>query len=83
MNDPILIDLVGTDTAQIPDTISNNIVLTTSDRQKNDQIEKFISKHKNKKMLIFTETKREAQNFGSKRYAKFAVLTGDVSQSQR
>ena len=27
MSDPILIDLVGTDSAQIPDTISNNIVL--------------------------------------------------------
>jgi len=34
-------------------------------------------------MLIFTETKREASSFGNKSYAKFAVLTGDVSQSQR
>lgn len=34
-------------------------------------------------MLIFTETKREASSFGNRKYAKFAVLTGDVSQSQR
>ena len=83
MKNPVLIDLVGTDTTQIPDTISNNIVMTTSPTQKNDQIAKFIAKYPKKKMLIFTETKREAQSFGQKRFAKFAVLSGDVAQSSR
>ena len=60
MRSPVLIDLVGTDTNQIPETISNNVVLVSSTSQKNDQIAKFIAKYPNKKMLIFTETKREA-----------------------
>ena len=36
MKNPLLIDLVGTDTNQIPDTISNNIVITSDTAQKND-----------------------------------------------
>ena len=36
MRNPILIDLVGTNTNQIPDTISNNVVLVSNTSQKND-----------------------------------------------
>ncbi len=60
MRDPLLIDLVGTDTNQIPDTLTNNIVLVSGTAQKNDQIARFIATHPKKKMLIFpTCQKRE------------------------
>ena len=36
MNNPLLIDLVGTNTNQIPDTISNNVVLVSDNNQKNN-----------------------------------------------
>jgi superfamily II DNA/RNA helicase len=83
MKDPLLIDLVGTDTNQIPDRIKNIAVLCNSDAQKHDVIRDFITKNRDKKMLIFTDTKAEAAQFEMKTYAKFMPLHGDLSQSQR
>jgi superfamily II DNA/RNA helicase len=83
MASPLLIDLVGTETGQIPDTISNNIVLITSPSQKNDQIARFVDKYSEKKIIIFTETKREAEKLGKNYVKKAAVLNGDVEQFER
>jgi len=83
MAQPLLLDLVGTETGQIPDTISNNIVMITSPSQKNDQIARFVDKYPEKKIIIFTETKREAEKLGKNYVKKAAVLNGDVEQYER
>ena len=83
MKDPLLIDLVGTDTNQIPDTITNAVVLVSDINQKNSQLANFIANHRDKKMLIFTETKKEARDFENKKFGNFIALHGDLSQSAR
>ena len=79
MESPLLIDLVGTDTNQIPDTIQNNIVLVSDNNQKDNQLAKFISNNRDKKIMIFTETKKEAREFEYKKYCHFIPLHGDLS----
>lgn len=83
MKDPLLIDLVGTDTNQIPDRIKNIAVLCNSDSQKHEVIRDFVMKNRGQKMLIFTDTKMEAQQFESKTYARFMPLHGDMNQNSR
>ena len=61
LKNPLLIDLVGTDTTQIPDRIKNICVLCNSDSQKHSMLRDYILKNKDKKMMIFTETKDEAK----------------------
>lgn len=46
-------------------------------------IESFVKKNRDKKLLIFAETKRECKLFDNKNYAKFAPLNGDLNQNQR
>ncbi len=60
MKNPLLIDLVGTDTNQIPDRIKNICVLSNSIQQKHEVIRDFVTKNRDKKILIFTDTKAEA-----------------------
>jgi superfamily II DNA/RNA helicase len=43
----------------------------------------YIIKNKNKKMMIFTETKDEAKQFSSQSYADFTPLHGDLEQRSR
>lgn len=65
LTNPLLIDLVGTDSTQIPDRIKNICVLCNSDSQKHSMLRDYIIKNKDKKMMIFTETKDEAKQFQS------------------
>lgn len=48
-----------------------------------NSIKNFIGSNKDKKILIFTETKKEANDFGEFKFAKFMPIHGDMSQSQR
>jgi|LauGreDrversion4_2_1035121.scaffolds.fasta_scaffold273306_3 superfamily II DNA/RNA helicase len=61
LKEPILIDLVGTDTTQIPSRINNICVLCNSDSQKHTMLKDFVLKNQDKKIMIFTETKDEAK----------------------
>lgn len=61
LKNPILIDLVGLDTTQIPKQIKNVCLLCNSDSQKKLVLKDFIMKNRDKKILIFTETKDEAK----------------------
>jgi superfamily II DNA/RNA helicase len=63
LKNPLLIDLVGTDSTQIPDRIKNICVLCNSDSQKHAMLRDYILKNRDKKMMIFTETKDEAKQF--------------------
>ncbi len=83
MKNPLLIDLVGTDTNQIPDRIKNICVLSNSIQQKHVVIRDFVTKNRDKKILIFTDTKAEAQSFEQKTYARFLPIHGDLTQIQR
>ena len=45
MKDPLMIDLVGEDTTQMPDTISNEIVLCQNRKAKLQNIRKFVNRN--------------------------------------
>lgn len=66
MRSPIMLDLVGKDAEQMPDTISNEIVLCREASKKNELIQQFITRNRGLKTLIFAETKAEV-----KRYERF------------
>jgi len=79
LRDPILIDLVGQDTSQIPTTIDNKLVLCESQTHKKKMMKEYILKNRDKKMIIFCETKRDCAKFEEESYAKFLPLHGDLT----
>lgn len=83
LNNPILLDLVGTDTTQIPKQIKNICLICNSDSQKRIMLKDFVSKNKDKKIIVFTETKDDAKQICSLQYAKFMGLHGDMDQRRR
>lgn len=65
MRDPLLIDLVGEDENQVPDRIENIAVLCGPNYDnKMKLVESYVKKNRDKKILIFSETKKEADVFG-------------------
>jgi ATP-dependent RNA helicase DDX21 len=54
---PILLDLVGDETNQIPERIIHKFVLVPDAESKMKQVEAFIKQNRDKKIIIFTETK--------------------------
>lgn len=83
MKNPILIDLVGEQANAIPEGITTKVVIVESDSQKMQIIESFVKKNRDKKLLMFAETKSQCKIFDNKNYARFAPLHGDLSQGQR
>lgn len=69
MKDPILIDLVGNDTNQVPERIENKAVLVKDDAATLKHIQAYIEANRDKKILIFTETKQQAKDFEKFTYA--------------
>ena len=63
MKSPIMLDLVGKDAIQLPDTISNEIVLCKDYAAKRAFIKKFITQNRDLKVLIFAETKLEVKQY--------------------
>ena len=83
MKDPLMIDLVGDDTAQMPATISNEIVLCSNRKAKLQNIKKFITQDSHLKILIFCQTKQEVKNYERESFARFGCLHGDLMQNSR
>jgi ATP-dependent RNA helicase DDX21 len=83
LKNPLLIDLVGTQSDQIPDTIKNICVVTGDREQKQMMIKDYILKNKGKKMIVFCETKKDCTDFGNQTYFDFLPLHGDMNQAQR
>lgn len=84
MNDPLLIDLVGSNENQVPDRIENIAVICSPYPQhKQNLVEQYVRNNRDKKILIFTDTKREADAFGEMKFARFLPLHGDLNQQQR
>ena len=79
LKDPILIDLVGQDTSQIPTTIENKLVICENDAHKQKMLKDFILNNSDKKMIIFCETKRDCAKFEEERWAKFLPIHGDLT----
>jgi hypothetical protein len=52
-----LIDLVGDDTNQIPERIVNKAILYKGEEQMFKHIQTYIEANRDKKIIIFTETK--------------------------
>lgn len=46
-------------------------------------IKKFVQENRNKKILVFCETKKDVAAFAKYDFARFDLLHGDLSQSQR
>ena len=74
MKSPIMLDLVGKGETQMPDTISNEIVLCKDFSAKQAFIRKFIMANRNLKVLIFAETKVEVKRYERMKYARFGCL---------
>ena len=83
MKDPLLLDLVGDDTNQIPERIVNKAIICPNHELKLKHVHSYIEANRDKKILIFTETKTEAKAFETFHYAKFIALHGDLEQGQR
>jgi len=60
MKDPLLVDLVGTETNQIPDRIKSICCIYKDEAAKMAQLKDYIMKNRDKKILMFTETKKDA-----------------------
>lgn len=63
LKDPILIDLVGNDTNQVPERIINKAVLVRDENAMFKHVQTFIEANRDKKVIIFTETKQLAKDF--------------------
>ena len=83
MKNPIMLDLVGENINQMPDTISNEIVLCKDNAAKSSFIRSFITNNKHLKIIIFCQTKIEVQRYERIKYGLFGCLHGDLNQVQR
>jgi len=77
MENPVLIDLVGDNESQLPSTLRSKAILTDSFENKIAHLKKYITENKNKKILIFCETKRDVEAIGTHDFAKFTMIHGD------
>ncbi|MFM7850861.1 MAG: hypothetical protein ACKO96_02875 [Flammeovirgaceae bacterium] len=57
MENPIMIDLVGDKESQLPSQLKNIVVIAHDEKTRMKNIQHFISSNKEKKILIFTQTK--------------------------
>jgi superfamily II DNA/RNA helicase len=83
LKDPILIDLVGDDTTQVPERIVNKAIVVKDQQSMMNHVKSFIESNRDKKVIIFTETKQTARDFEKFTYANFLTLHGDLEQGQR
>lgn len=92
LKNPILIDLVGDDTNQVPERIKQFAVVVPDQEAIFKHVQSYIEQNKDKKMIIFTETKQQAKTFEDFKYARkiqnyltpsieFLALHGDLDQN--
>ena len=83
MDKPVLIDLVGEDTNQLPATLVSKAIISPNFEHKIQHIKQFVQQNRDKKVMIFTETKSDAQRFVELDFAKFLPIHGDLDQRAR
>ena len=59
MNNPVMLDLVGSDTSQLPSNLTTKAVICSSKRDKLAHIQKYIATNRDKKIIVFAETIKE------------------------
>ncbi len=69
LNNPVLIDLVGNDTNQVPERIINKACMVKDEKQMLQHVQNYIEMNRDKKIIIFTETKVLAKEFEKATYA--------------
>ena len=69
LKNPILLDLVGDETNQIPERIKHFAVVVPDEAQMWKHIQTYVENNRDKKMIIFTETKQQARMFENQTYA--------------
>lgn len=78
-----MLDLVGSDTNQLPSTLVTKAVICSSNQDKIAHIQKYIVANRDKKIIVFAETKGECQDFQSFGFANFLPIHGDLAQRER
>ena len=74
LKNPLLIDLVGDDTTQVPERIKQFAVVVQNQHAILGHIQSYIEQNRDKKIIIFTETKHSAKAFEEYKYARKLTL---------
>ena len=78
-----MIDLVGDSENQLPSQLKNKAIITNNFNSKIAHIQRYIEHNRDKKILVFTETKNDAREFERLHFANFLPIHGDMEQVQR
>jgi superfamily II DNA/RNA helicase len=57
MENPVMIDLVGDDAMQLPDKLRTKAIISCNQQNKIAHIQNFVESNRDKKIIIFCETK--------------------------
>jgi superfamily II DNA/RNA helicase len=82
-SNPVLLDLIGTETNQLPEKIKHRFVVCENDNHRMDLIFEFVHQNPEMKTIVFTETKLEADTLTSREKGNFKALHGDLDQKLR
>jgi superfamily II DNA/RNA helicase len=82
-SNPVLLDLIGTETNQLPEKIKHRFVVCENDNHRMDLIFEFVHQNPQMKTIVFTETKLEADTLTSREKGNFKALHGDLDQKLR
>ena len=83
MDKPVMIDLVGEDTNQLPAQLVSKAIISPNWEHKIQHIKQFVQANRDKKVMVFTETKSDAQRFAALDFANFLPIHGDLDQRAR
>jgi len=83
MEDPVMIDLVGDGENQLPDLLENKAIITNGFANAISHIQEYVTANRDKKILIFCESKDNVRHFDNLRFARFLPIHGDLAQPQR
>lgn len=78
-----MLDLIGTETNQLPDKIKHRFVVCEKDNDRMNLVFEFVHHNPQMKTIVFTETKLEADSLCSREKGNFKALHGDLDQKLR
>ena len=81
MENPVMIDLVGDDAMQLPAKLRTKAIISTDMKNKIAHIQNFVESNRDKKIIIFCETKDMARHFDKLEFANFLPIHGDLQQN--
>ena len=57
MDDPVMIDLVGDGTNQLPSQLKNKAIIASDFGNKMAHVQRFVQENRDKKIIVFCDTK--------------------------